>query len=149
MRAMLIAGLCLAGMAGAAEAQVRVPIQAPVVSVAPGDSIAGRRVEATGVDPACLVTRGTDGRTSTLFFASSRWGEHAAIMTPALGRCARPQNPYPARIVVFDRVEVAGNVAVFRRGTLRCVIGAQGDVNSAQCNRPLRCDLSKHRCVNP
>lgn len=148
-------GVCLVVLAaGVGEAQVRVPIAAPVIAVAPGaiapgSVVGGRMVESTSVDPSCLVTRGSNlSTTALLIVPHTRIGEYAAVFTPAFGRCARPQNPYPARLVVFTHVTQDGAGTVYRNGTLACRF-ALGDPNTAVCNRPLRCDLAFHRCANP
>jgi hypothetical protein len=137
-----------------AEAQVRVRIRAaaPVIAVAPGMTLAGRTVASAPGDPACLVTRGNDWTARAemqMLVPRTRVGEHWAAITPAFGRCTRPQNPFRARLVVFNRITSLGPRAVLRRGSLSCVMqpGNVGDM--LVCNRPLRCDVTKHRCVNP
>jgi hypothetical protein len=143
-------GVCLVVLAaGVAEAQVRVPIPARTVALAPGDVVGGRTVESAAVDPACLITRGSNLSTTALMIVPrTRIGEYAAVFTPAFGRCARQQNPHPARLVVFTHVSRDGAGTVYRRGSLACRF-APGDPNTAVCNRPLRCDLAVHRCPNP
>lgn len=151
MRSVVFAAMVLFGFAGVAEAQVQVRISAPVraVAVAPGATLGGRTVERTEVDPACLVTRGPNGYATAQFIVPrTRIGEYAAVMTPAFGRCARPQNPYRARIVMFSHAEQRQGSVVFRRGSLACRFEA-GSPNQAVCNRPLRCDLAHAKCVNP
>jgi hypothetical protein len=122
---------------------------AAVPAITPGTVLGGRVVQDSWVDPGCLVTRGTDGQVVMLAFVTrTRIGEWAGVMTPAFGRCDRPQNPYRARIVRFDRVDVAGATVTLRRGTLACSY-TTSEPNSLTCNRTPRCDLAFHRCDHP
>lgn len=153
IRPIALAFLFLTLAAPIAEAQVRVPIRAQAaVALVPGSTLAGRTVVPAPEDPACLVTRGGDwsGRAEMqMVVPRTRIGEHWAAITPAFGRCARPQNPFRARLVVFDRIADLGGRAVLRRGSLSCVMQPAAVGDTLICNRPLRCDLTKHRCANP